>query len=129
MRRFVAVLTVLVGVSSLGHAQALASDSDATAAIVESSSATPETAPAVAVHQDGLWFSTADKSTHLQIHGYAQADDRMFDSNTHGEELDAFLFRRIRPLFEGTLFNAIDFRFMPDFGQNNPQIQEAFLEF
>jgi phosphate-selective porin OprO/OprP len=79
-------------------------------------------------HQDGLWFSTADKPTHLQIHGYAQADDRMFSSNPHGEELDTFFFRRIRPLFEGTLFNAVDFRFMPDFGQNNPQIQEAFLE-
>jgi phosphate-selective porin OprO/OprP len=52
----------------------------------------------------------------------------MFLENQHGEELDAFLFRRIRPLFEGTLFNAVDFRFMPDFGQNNPQIQEAFLE-
>jgi phosphate-selective porin OprO/OprP len=129
MRTFIAVLAVLLGVSSLVHAQALAPDSDATAAIVSSSSASPETTPAVAVHQDGLWFSTADKSTHLQIHGYAQAENRMFDSNVHGEGRDTFFFRRIRPLFEGTLFNAVDFRFMPDFGQNNPQIQEAFLEF
>jgi phosphate-selective porin OprO and OprP len=128
MRRFVAGLAVLFGVTSTVRAQALAPDSDATAAIVESSSATPETAPPVAFHQDGLWFSTPDKSTHLQIHGYTQADDRMFDNNLHGEGLDTFFFRRIRPLFEGTLFNAIDFRFMPDFGQNNPQIQEAFLE-
>jgi phosphate-selective porin OprO and OprP len=129
MRRSVVVLTVLLGVSSLVHAQALTTaDSDVTAAVVSSSSATPETAPAIAVHQDGLWFSTPDKSTHLQIHGYAQADDHMFDSNLHGEGLDTFFFRRIRPLFEGTLFNAVDFRFMPDFGQNNPQIQEAFLE-
>ena len=52
----------------------------------------------------------------------------MFSSNTHGQELDTFLFRRIRPLFEGTLFNQVDFRFMPDFGQYNPQIQEAYLE-
>jgi phosphate-selective porin OprO and OprP len=52
----------------------------------------------------------------------------MFMSNVHGEGLDAFLFRRIRPLFEGTLFKAVDYRFMPDFGQSNPQIQEAYLE-
>jgi phosphate-selective porin OprO/OprP len=82
----------------------------------------------VAVHRDGLWFSTSDGATKLHVHGYIQGDDRMFSASTHGEELDTFLFRRIRPLFEGTLFNAIDFRFMPDFGQNNPQIQEAFLE-
>ena len=78
--------------------------------------------------RDGFWLSTNDGSTHLQVHGYAQADNRMFTSNSHGEELDAFLFRRIRPLFEGTLFNNVDFRFMPDFGQSNSQIQEAFLE-
>lgn len=78
--------------------------------------------------RDGFWLSTNDGSTHLQVHGYIQGDNRMFTSNQHGEEVDAFLFRRIRPLFEGTLFNNVDFRFMPDFGQNNPQIQEAFLE-
>ena len=82
----------------------------------------------VAFRRDGLWFSTPDGHTHLQVHGYLQADDRMFSSNTRGEQLDTFLFRKIRPLFEGTLFNAVDFRFMPDFGQYNPQIQEAYLE-
>jgi phosphate-selective porin OprO and OprP len=82
----------------------------------------------VSFRRDGVWFSTADGSTHLQVHGYAQADNRMFSSNTRGQELDTFLFRRIRPLFEGTLFNQIDFRVMPDFGQYNPQIQEAYLE-
>jgi phosphate-selective porin OprO and OprP len=85
-------------------------------------------ARSISFHRDGLWFSAQDGQTHLQVHGYAQADDRMFSANTHGEPLDTFLFRRIRPLFEGTLFNNVDFRFMPDFGQNNPQIQEAFLE-
>lgn len=75
-----------------------------------------------------MWLSTEDGHTFVQVHGYTQADDRMFTSNTHGEELDTFLFRRIRPLFEGTVFNNVDFRIMPDFGQNNPQIQEVFLE-
>src|SRR5579872_589948 len=84
--------------------------------------------PPASFHHDGFWLSTSDGSTHLQVHGYAQPDDRWFFANTHGEPLDAFLFRRIRPLFEGTLFNQVDFRFMPDFGQNNPQIQEAYLE-
>ena len=83
---------------------------------------------AVSFRRDGLWFSTEDGSTHLQVHGYIQADNRWFLENTRGEPVDAFLFRKIRPLFEGTLFNNVDFRFMPDFGQNNPQIQEAYLE-
>ena len=95
--------------------------------IQTTSKAAPHHGP-VSFRRDGLWFSTVDGSTHLQVHGYAQADNRMFSSNTHGQELDTFLFRRIRPVFEGTLFNQLDFRFMPDFGQYNSQIQEAYLE-
>ena len=108
----------------------------ATTAVADDSAAAvqPATAPVhstrpVSFRKDGLWFATHDKSTYLQIHGYVQGDNRMFLANTHGESLDTFLFRKMRPLFEGTLFNQVDFRFMPDFGQNNPQIQEAFLEF
>jgi len=84
--------------------------------------------PPVSATTGGLIFSTPDGSTKLTVHGYIQGQNRMFDSNMNGENVDAFLFRKIRPLFEGTLFNAIDFRFMPDFGQNQPQIQEAYLE-
>lgn len=102
--------------------------SDESSAPVEPAYTSVQKSGPVAAHRDGLWFSTADGATKLHVHGYIQGDDRMFSSSTHGEELDTFLFRRIRPLFEGTLFNAVDFRFMPDFGQNNPQIQEAFLE-
>src|SRR5215469_14595971 len=95
----------------------------------ESATSLPsQSAPAIAANSSGLIFSSASGADTLHVHGYAQADDRMFLSNLHGEPLDTFLFRRIRPLFEGTVFHAIDFRFMPDFGQNNPQIQEAYVE-
>lgn len=108
-------------------AQAALSDSADPGPIQPSVSANGSTR-AASFRRDGFWLSTSDGTTHLQVHGYAQADDRLFFSNTHGEDLDTFFFRRIRPLFEGTLFNNVDFRFMPDFGQNNPQIQEAYLE-
>jgi phosphate-selective porin OprO and OprP len=126
MRKFVVVAAALVA-SSMLHAQSLSDTTDARA-FVESASASPKTTSPVSVGSSGLILSNADGADTLRVHGYVQADDRMFSSNTHGEGLDTFLFRRIRPLFEGTLFNALDFRFMPDFGQNNPQIQEAFLE-
>jgi len=107
----------------------IASASDPSPApVVQPPPSQTRTNPPVAATTHGLIFSTADGSTNLTVHGYAQAQNRMFDSNMNGENVDAFLFRKIRPLFEGTLFNAIDFRFMPDFGQNQPQIQEAYLE-
>jgi phosphate-selective porin OprO/OprP len=133
---FIGILTAL----AFGQAQTAAESSANTSgparhalsaydpAAVQPLAAQSAHAAPVSFRRDGLWFSTADRRTYVQIHGYAQADDRWFVANTHGEPLDTFLFRRIRPLFEGTLFNNIDFRFMPDFGQSNPQIQEAFLE-
>lgn len=102
--------------------------SDDSSTAVEPAYTPVERHSAVSARRDGLWFSTADGATQLHVHGYVQADDRMFTSSTKGEELDQFLFRRIRPLFEGTLFNSVDFRFMPDFGQGIQQIQEAFVE-
>src|SRR5579864_5139138 len=127
MSKFLVVLAVWLSISSLVHAQILAYPETGSAA-VQTSSPSPKAPSAVSFRRDGLWFSTPDEATQLHVHGYIQADDRMFSSNVHGEGLDTFLFRRIRPLFEGTLFKAVDYRFMPDFGQNNPQIQEAFLE-
>jgi phosphate-selective porin OprO/OprP len=108
--------------------QAALPDGSSAAAVEPISSPSAKSYASVSFRRDGLWLSTSDGATHLQVHGYTQADDRMFVDTIHGEGLDTFLFRRIRPLFEGTLFNAIDFRFMPDFGQNTYQIQEAFLE-
>lgn len=99
-----------------------------TAAPVEPAIAASRENRHISFRRDGIWISTEDGHTFVQVHGYVQADDRMFSSTTHDEGLDTFLFRRIRPLFEGTVFNNVDFRFMPDFGQNNPQIQEVFLE-
>lgn len=97
------------------------------ASVVESSDNAANHRTVVA-GSNGLVLSSSDGANTVTLHGYLQADDRMFSSNIHGEDLDTFLFRRIRPLFEGTIFNAIDFRFMPDFGQSNPQVQEAYLE-
>ncbi len=144
MRRLFILFAILLFAGAFGHAQtspdisdsaptAVSSPADSAptadpAPAVQTTSTAVATTPAIAVHHDGLWFSTADGSTQLHVHGYIQADDRMFSDSTQGEQLDTFLFRKIRPLFEGTLFNAVDFRFMPDFGQNTVQIQEAFLE-
>jgi phosphate-selective porin OprO and OprP len=118
-------LAVLLFVPVLVAAQ---SDSGSASALVKPASVSASSTSPVSVGSSGLIFSTADGADTLHVHGYVQADDRMFSSDVHGEPLDTFLFRRIRPLFEGTLFHSVDYRFMPDFGQYNPQIQESYLE-
>ena len=82
----------------------------------------------VSFRGDGLRLISEGKSSQLRVHGFLQADGRFFSSDLKGQSPDKLFFRRIRPIFEGTLFRALDFRFMPDFGQNNPQVQDAYLE-
>lgn len=127
VRRVLLDLAVLLLVVSSGNAQVL---TDVSNPPLESQSLVgAKSTPAISFGPEGLLFSSPEKAYQLRVHGYLQADDLMFSNNVHGEELDTFFFRRIRPQFEGTLANAIDFRFMPDFGRNNPQIQEAYVEF
>lgn len=135
MRKLFPILALAVFAKPLFWAQMTtgsgepAAPSEAPLTVQQPNPAAAKTTPhRVSLSSNGLLFSTADGDNTLHVHGYVQADDRWFSSNVNGEPLDTFLFRRIRPLFEGTIFNSVDYRFMPDFGQNNPQIQEAYLE-
>ncbi len=128
MRKGFWLVAVLLFMTALAYTQEMANLNDAAATVAATAATPKKTTHPVSFGADGLIFSTKDKAYRLQVHGYAQADNRMFSNNTKGEELDTFMFRRIRPNFEGTVFGNVDFRFMPDFGQNNPQIQDAYLE-
>lgn len=91
-------------------------------------SAPTSIASAVSFGKDGLLFTNEDTSTQLRVHGFLQADGRFFSSDLKDQSPDKLLWRRIRPIFEGTVLKVLDFRFMPDFGQNNPLIQDVYLE-
>jgi phosphate-selective porin OprO and OprP len=118
-------LSVLL-IGTFGRAQGVVPGGGSSVELVTSPGL--ESTPAVSFGSSGILFSTHDRATHLRVRGYVQADNRLFVNSVQGADFDRFLLRRLRPLLEGTLFNAIDFRFMPDFGQNNPQVQEVYLE-
>ena len=42
---------------------------------------------------------------------------------------DTFVFRRVRPIVEGTLFENIDFRIMPDFANSTLTLFDAYVNF
>ena len=89
---------------------------------------TNSSAKAIALDSRGLTLSTPDTSSQVRVHGYLQADGRFFDTNLQGGQSSVLLFRRVRPLVEGTFANRFDFRLMPDFGEGNTVIQEAYAE-
>ncbi len=101
----------------------------------ESSVEKAKTAAAVSAGPGGFQIRSADTNFVLKIRGYVQADARFYpDDNSSGTKNDTFLLRRVRPIFEGTLYDKYDFRVMLDFPSGNPVaannnglVQDAYL--
>lgn len=99
----------------------------------DTSSEKSKTAPSISAGAGGFSLRSADTNFVLKLRGYVQADSRWFIDD-HLDGNDTFLLRRVRPIFEGTVFDKYDFRVMLDFGSgasssaaNNGFVQDAYL--
>ncbi len=81
-----------------------------------------------AAGRDGFSLRSADGNFQLRVRGYVQADYRGFLDDDERPATDTFILRRVRPIFEGTLYKIFDFRLMPDFGGGQTVLQDAYLE-
>lgn len=86
------------------------------------------TAPVFSFSREGLLIADRDGFSSIKVHGYAQADGRLFVTDFQDQAHQTFLFRRVRPLVEGSLGRRVEFRFMPDFGEGKTVIQESYAE-
>jgi phosphate-selective porin OprO/OprP len=94
-----------------------------------------KTAPIISAGAGGFSLRTGQTNFFLRLRGYVQADARFFPNDSAaGTANDTFLLRRVRPIFEGTVYDKFDFKIMPDFGSNysltsanDPFIQDAFV--
>jgi phosphate-selective porin OprO/OprP len=82
----------------------------------------------VSADSSGFQIRSRDgKSYRLRLRGYVQTDGRFFADGGDETTQDTFTLRRVRPIFEGTLFEYADFRIMPDFGGGSASLQDAYL--
>lgn len=95
-----------------------------------------KTAVSVSAGSGGFQIRSADTNFVLKIRGYLQADSRWFidDEGAGSTANDTLLLRRVRPIFEGTVYNKFDYRLMLDFGSgvtanyaNNAYVQDAYV--
>lgn len=84
--------------------------------------------PVFSFSQQGLLIADHDRFSSIKVHGYMQTDGRLFVTNLKDQAHQTLIFRRVRPLVEGSLAHRIEFRFMPDFGEGNTVIQESYAE-
>ena len=94
----------------------------------------PETKPAKTDNAPGpkgtgIVLQSPDGNNSLRIRGYVQSDARAFTSTSGATGVDSFFLRRIRPVFEGTVYKYWDFKIMPDFAAGAALIQDAYVDF
>ncbi|HYO95303.1 MAG TPA: porin [Polyangiaceae bacterium] len=87
-----------------------------------------EVPPTVKSSKEGFSLQSDDKSFVLKFRGYIQADTRLFFDDVDPQPAHTFLLRRVRPIFEGTLYQYFSFRLMPDFGGGQTTIQDAHVD-
>ena len=74
--------------------------------------------PSVTLGANGLVVQSSDSNFLAYLHGYMQIDGRFYPGDANSPD-DTFLLRRVRPIFEGTVYHSFDYRLMLDFGSGN----------
>lgn len=78
--------------------------------------------------KDGFSLKSNDGNFTLKLRGYVQLDGRWYADDPTNRSVDTFVLRRVRPIFEGTLYKRFGFRVMPDFGSGATLLQDAYVE-
>ncbi|MCI0414534.1 OprO/OprP family phosphate-selective porin [bacterium] len=81
----------------------------------------------ISAGKGGFLLTSPDGDFKFRIRGYVQSDGRFFfDQST--SSIDTFVMRRVRPIFEGTVYKYFEFKIMPDFGGGTTSLQDAYLD-
>ena len=82
--------------------------------------------PVLEVGRDGFLLRSRDRDFELRIRGYIQFDSRWFVADHPSTTTNTFDIRRARPIFQGTLYRYFDYYIMPDFGQGQTILFDAY---
>src|SRR5438445_1768498 len=81
----------------------------------------------VAGWDEGFFLRSADNNFHMRVTGQIQADYRAYMDRLDFTDIDRFFLRRARFGIEADMFKYYEFRFLPDYGQGQALIQDAYL--
>ncbi|HEV7994587.1 MAG TPA: porin [Gemmatimonadaceae bacterium] len=86
-------------------------------------------APTVTATRDGLNVKSADNAFSFRLRGYVQSDARFFGAKGPvAPGSSTFLLRRVRPILEATAYKYFGLRIMPDFGNGQVVLYDAYAE-
>jgi phosphate-selective porin OprO/OprP len=96
-----------------------------------SASARAQPAPAsplVVKWNNGIDIGTADGANDFQIGTLIELDGRFGLDDPLHEITDTFVMRRVRPIFQGRAAKYFEFRVMPDFGNGQTVLFDAYFD-
>jgi phosphate-selective porin OprO and OprP len=94
----------------------------------EAAEARARVTPTLVAGTGGFSMRSADGNFQMRFRGYTQFDGRYFNNDVANSFTNTFVMRRVRPIFEGTLYKYIDFRVMPDFGGGAATLFDAHVD-
>jgi phosphate-selective porin OprO and OprP len=84
--------------------------------------------PTTTAGRDTFSITSPDKTFRLRVGGHLQLDGKTFADDSAHLVTDAFNIRRARPVFEGSLGKYVDFRFVPDLGNGQALVYDAYAD-
>jgi phosphate-selective porin OprO and OprP len=87
----------------------------------------PDPVGRVSAGPEGFVIQSETGDFRLQLRGYVQFDGRFYP-DTPPPAFDAFLVRRVRPTFQGTVARYFAFTITPDFGAGLATLQDGFID-
>lgn len=123
------ILSLGLLAAPLAGAQSLPPEAPSTPAPAQPAAPPPAPEVIIKASSEGFSLSSPDKSFLIKLRGYIQTDVRAFESAADRPGSTTFLIRRARPLVEGTLYGAFDFRMLLDFAAGAPALWDAYAEY
>lgn len=93
---------------------------------LENAQEAAKTAPKFEVSNKGLSLSSANGEHNIRIRGSVQSDARFFTGNNTTP--DRFDLRQARIWLEGRVFKYIDYKILPDFGNGQVILPDAYVD-
>ena len=88
----------------------------------------PAASPLVVKWNNGLDIGTADGANDFQIGTLVELDGRFGLDDPLQQVGDTFVMRRVRPIFQGRALRYFEFRVMPDFGNGQTVLFDAYFD-
>ncbi len=84
-------------------------------------------APAVSASDQGFRLQSGDGDYRIRFGGLAQMNGRFFTSGNDENNSSTFYVNKARPIISGAVAKYWEFQFMPDFGQGQVVLQDAWI--